>query len=275
MRASARAGQHPRPRKRFGQHFLVDRGAAARIVELVEPGPDELVLEIGPGRGALTAGLLERLPRLVAVEIDRDLVADLNERFAGPRLRLIEGDVLGLDLSELVRQEQRGSLFAVGNLPFNITAPLLFRLLEQAPPVGRALLMMQREVARRLAAGPGSRAYGLLTVLLGQRAEIAIRLEVDRRAFRPVPQVQSTVVELRFRRAPRYPVQDEGLFTQVVRAAFGQRRKMLRNALLPLGPGVAVAAAAAGIDLERRAETLTIEEFGRLSDGLTAADAGE
>lgn len=272
MRGAPGNGGH-RPRRRFGQHFLVDAGVAGRIVELVDPRPGELVLEIGPGRGALTAGLLARLPRLAAVEIDRDLAADLARRFADPRFHLIVGDVLALDLARLLAQERQERLLVVGNLPYNITAPLLFRLLEQAPLMSGALLMLQREVARRLAAQPGGREYGLLTVLLGQRAEMTARLEVDSRAFRPVPKVQSTVLELRFLDRPRYPVQDEALFSRVVRAAFGQRRKMLRNSLSSLGTGLDEAAARAAIDLERRAETLSVEEFGRLSDALAASGA--
>lgn len=267
-------GPLPRPRKRFGQHFLADQNIAERIVALVQPLPGDLVLEIGPGRGALTQRLAARGGRLVAVEIDRDLAAYLRQRLAGPDFRLIEGDVLDLDLAQLLREEGRERLLVVGNLPYNITAPLLFGLLEQADQVRAAVLMVQQEVARRLAARPGTKDYSLLTVLLSLRAQVHTRIQVAPGAFRPVPQIHSTVVEVQFEPA-RYPVQDERIFGRLVRSAFGQRRKMLRNSLLGLCDGqreeLEQLAAAAGIDLSRRPETLSLEEFGRLSDVFAEA----
>ena len=266
-------GQQPRPRKRFGQHFLVDRKTIRRIVALVEPGPEEVVLEIGPGRGALTGPLVEALPRLVAVEIDRDLVAQLRVRFAGSGLHLIEGDILQFDLTSVLREEGGARLLLVGNLPYNITAPLLFRLLEQAGKISRAVLMVQREVARRLVAPPGSKDYGRLTVSLGMQATVVARLEVDRRAFRPVPGVDSTVVEVSFAPQWRYPVRNREIFSRLVRAVFGQRRKMLRNSLKSLvGAGGSALleeiAGDAGVELTRRPENLALEEFARLSDAF-------
>ena len=268
----------PRPRRRFGQHFLVDRAVAGQIVRMVRPQEGDLAMEIGPGRGSLTASLASSLDRLVAVEIDRDLAAFLRRRFAETGLRLIEGDILQLDLGQILRQENREKLFIVGNLPYNITAPLIFRLLEQAPCVRTAILMLQFEVARRLVARPGSKDYGLLTVLLALRADARVCLEVDNRAFRPIPKVQSTVVRLRFRETCRYPVQDERMFVRLVRTAFGQRRKMMRNSLRnlqhPSGPPLEDIASRSGIDLSRRPETLTVEEFGRLSDAFAATGEG-
>ncbi|MCC7262065.1 MAG: ribosomal RNA small subunit methyltransferase A [Candidatus Latescibacteria bacterium] len=267
-------GQLPRARKRFGQHFLADQSIADRIVALVRPQPGDLVLEIGPGRGVLTQRLAARGGRLVAVEIDRDLVAYLRQRLTGPDFRLIEGDVLDLDLAQLLREEGRERLLVVGNLPYNITAPLLFGMLERADHIRSAVLMVQQEVARRLAARPGTKDYSLLTVLLSMRAQVHTRIQVAPGAFRPVPQVHSTVVEVEFEPA-RYPVQDEKLFGRLVRTAFGQRRKMLRNSLLGMGDGqregLEELAAAAGIDLTRRPETLSLEEFGRLSDAFSGA----
>ncbi|MFH1833460.1 MAG: rRNA adenine dimethyltransferase family protein, partial [bacterium] len=140
----------PRPRRRFAQHFLVDKAVARQIVDLVRPECAERVLEIGPGRGALTRLLVGSLERLVVVEVDRDLAALLRQRFDGPGFRLIEGDVLKLDLCRVAEEENREKLLVVGNLPYNISAPLLFRLIEQANCVSRAVLMLQREVARRL-----------------------------------------------------------------------------------------------------------------------------
>ena len=245
---------------------------------MVQPQETDLTMEIGPGRGSLTASLASSLERLVAVEIDRDLAAFLRRRFAETGLRLIEGDILQLDLRQILRQESKKKLFIVGNLPYNITAPLLFRLLEQAACIRNAILMLQCEVARRLVARPGSKDYGLLTVLLARRANARVCLEVGHRAFRPMPSVQSTVVELRFREVCRYPVQDERMFEQLVRTAFGQRRKMMRNSLRRLQersrPHLEEIAAQARIDMSRRPETLTVEEFGRLSDAFTAAGTG-
>lgn len=274
--------RRPRPRKRFAQHFLVDGGALRAIAELVEPEPGDLVLEVGPGRGALTGPLLERLGRLTAVEIDRDLVALLRERFDPQALHLIEGDVLGLDLKALVAAAGQQTLFAVGNLPYNITAPFLFRLRAHAGLVRRAVLTLQQEVAERLVAPAGTRAYGQLTVLLGQCAAIAIRRRIPRTAFRPRPRVDAAVVEVSF--APgRVPVAHLPTFEAVVKSAFSQRRKMLRNALqtLPgaggkggLAPAALVALAArAEVDLTQRAEDLSVAQYARFTGELVAAAA--
>jgi len=272
--------RYPRPRKRFGQHFLADDGVAARFVDLVCPEPNELVVEVGPGRGALTRKLVERVDRLVAVEIDRDLAAGLDQRLASARLRLIEADILQLDLHALLAEEGKERLFIVGNLPYNITAPLLFRLLDHWQSVSRAIVTLQREVAQRLVAPPGNRDYGIITVLLNQRSQAAVRLEISRRAFRPQPKVDSSVVELRFGAQTSEPA-DQGAFEQVVRSAFSQRRKMLRNSLkgaVPVPDGEATlhaAASSVGIDLSRRAETLSLGEFIALSDAMAAAVRGQ
>jgi len=267
------AGRLPRPRKRFGQHFLVDRQALARIAGLVQPEAEEVVLEVGPGRGALTRALLQHLERLVAVEIDRDLVAHLRTELADPRLRLLEGDVLSLDLRALLAEEQGARLLVVGNLPYNITAPMIFRMVEHDDIVSRVIFTLQREVAQRLVAEPGSRQYGLITVMLRQRARSRICADIHRSAFRPVPRVDSSVVEITFGAADG-AVRDQGLFRQVARMAFQQRRKMLRNALKSLpaiqGTGIDGLEARSGLDLSRRAETLSLAEFVALADA--AAD---
>ena len=265
------SASHHRPRKRFGQHFLVDRGVIGAIVALVKPAKGEVVVEVGPGRGALTNALVSALDRLVAVEIDRDLVAFLRERLGQTGLRLVEGDILKIDLGALLREEGGERLLVVGNLPYNITAPLLFHFLRQADHIDRAVIMVQREVARRLVAKPGSKDYSLLSVLMAMRAEVELRLEVGRRSFRPVPGVDSAVVELRFATGPRFAVEDAACFDRLVRRAFGQRRKMLRNSLLSLYPGAGrpwleALEQRAGIALTRRPEELSIEEFVRLSD---------
>ena len=271
----------PRPRKRFGQHYLVDGSVLRAIADLCQPGPADLLLEVGPGRGALTRQLLANGLNTVAVEIDRDLVELLGSQLDDERLRLMQGDILQLDFEKLVREEGKTKLFIAGNLPYNISAPFLFKLLEHADLVSRAVLTLQREVAARIVAGPGSRQYGRLSILLGMRAESRICLDVDSAAFRPRPKVSSAVVELRFREHPRCALRHPTAFDSIVRAAFAQRRKMLRNALatlwknmapsrVPHGewPPLETPAESAAINLERRAETLSIEEFAALSEAM-------
>jgi len=274
------SGRRPtRPRRRFGQHFLVDGQALARIAELARPAPGEVVVEVGPGRGALTRALLQRLERLVAVEIDRDLVAHLRTELPDSRLRLVEGDILGLDLRRLLAEEAGERLLVVGNLPYNITAPVIFRMLEHADIVSRAVFTLQREVAQRLVSEPGSRQYGLITVLLRQRGRARLCADIPRTAFRPVPRVDSAVVEIAFG-TEEGAARDEAVFRQVARLAFQQRRKMLRNALKPLAAvqaaGVGALEERSGLDLSRRAETLSQVEFVRLADAAAelAADTG-
>lgn len=263
-----------RPRRRFAQNFLVDRGVIRSIIEFVRPKKGEVVVEIGPGRGALTNGLVAGLEHLVAVEIDRDLAAMLRERLGAKGLHLIEGDILEVDLGQVLRDEGGDRLLIVGNLPYNITAPLIFHFLAQADHIDRAVIMVQREVAQRLVARPGSKNYSLLSVLVGMRAEVEMRLQVGRHCFRPSPSVDSAVVELRFADGPRFPVEDAACFGRVVRQAFGQRRKMLRNSLMGLNPEggrdwLEGLGERADIELTRRPEELSIEEFIRLSDACT------
>ena len=264
----------PRPRRRFGQHFLVDRTVVGQIIELVRPRPDEGVVEIGPGRGVLTRPLSATLDRLVAVEIDRDLAEYLRGQISAPGFRLVEGDVLDVDLCELAGEEEIQQILMVGNIPYNITAPLIFRLLEQLRCVSRAILMVQHEVARRLVAEPGSSDYSMLSVILSMHAEAAVRLRVGPGCFRPSPKVESAVVEIEFSASCRRPVRDEEVFNRVVRTAFGQRRKMLRNSLLGLvqdglrGDLKAIGEKA-DVDFVRRPETLSLEEFIRVSDAFS------
>tara|TARA_Y100000588_G_C14032648_1_gene829343 strand:+ start:42 stop:941 length:900 start_codon:yes stop_codon:yes gene_type:complete len=269
-------GSLPRPRRRFGQHFLADQRLAEQIVDLVRPNADDQVLEIGPGRGALTRHLIAKFERLIVVEIDRDLVAFLRREYAQTDLHLIEADILKLDLRDVRRREKKDKLVIVGNLPYNISAPLLFHLLGQADCIRSATLMLQREVAQRLAARPGSKEYGLLTVMLSRWADMEEVLQVGPRAFRPVPKIQSSVVELQFRQTRRCPVEDEAMFERLVRAAFAQRRKMLRNSLLSLAAGMRPVLEEVGsqaeIDLARRPEDLNLEEFSRLSDAFSASE---
>lgn len=254
----------PRPRKRFGQHFLHDPGIIRRIVDVVAVAPHARVVEIGPGRGALTGPLLERLGALDAVEIDRDLVAALAERFGREtRFQLHSGDVLGFDFCALAAGTP---LRLVGNLPYNISTPLLFHLYEQAHCIETMVFMVQKEVAARLVAAPGGKDYGRLSVMIQWRFDVATLFDVGPGAFQPPPQVDSTVVRLT-PRPPRTELHDADRFARVVKAAFGQRRKTLRNALRDIVDMGAFERA--GVDPARRAETLSPLEFAILANQST------
>jgi 16S rRNA (adenine1518-N6/adenine1519-N6)-dimethyltransferase len=261
-----------RPRKRWGQHFLCDAAVARRIVDTAELGAAGSALEIGPGLGALTDELARRVARLYCVEIDRALAARLMERFADDdRVQIIVGDVLELPLADMVAAPTT----VVANLPYNVASPVLFRLLDLRTRFPRAVLMLQLEMAERLTAPPGSKTYGASSVVVQAFAQARIAFRVSRRSFLPPPDVDSAVVDIRWSATPRADVGDPDLFRAVVRAAFGQRRKMLRNALRPLVearglPAGASEAAlrAAAIDPTARAETLDLAAFARLTRAL-------
>ena len=265
----------PAVRRRYGQHFLVDTGAARRIVDLVQPRKGDLVLEVGPGTGALTRGLVRRFDRVVAVEIDRDLAADLSG-MEGEGFALVTEDVLKTDFAHVLKREGRRKLCVVGNLPYNISAPFLFKLRENARLVSSAVLTLQHEVAQRLVAHPGSKAYGAITVMLNLWCRTRNVMQLPPKAFRPRPQVQSCVLNLEFSDSPRLELLSETMFEGLVRAAFGQRRKMLRNALQPwwnsLGTGAEISLAEvaenAGIDLSLRAEALSPSDFAAFSNAV-------
>ena len=262
-----------RPQKRWGQHFLCDPAVARRIVAAAELQPGAAVLEIGPGLGALTDELAARAGRLYLVEIDRGLAARLSERHAGiTHVRVLVGDVLTLPLETLLEDDE---ITVVANLPYNISTPVLFRLLELRARIPRAVVMLQREVAARLAAPPGADARSALSVMVQTHAEVRVAFGVSRRSFLPPPRVDSAVAVLRFTPAPRVPLDDPATYEAVVRAAFGQRRKMLRNALAALAaarglPPATLAAwfERAGVDPRARAETLALDDFARLAAAL-------
>lgn len=251
-------------RKRFGQHFLHDPAVLARIVAAVDPRPGDNLVEIGPGRGALTEPLLARAGRLTAIEIDRDLAGGLRERF-GESLELIEADALRTDYAALAAA---GPLRLVGNLPYNISSPLLFTLLTGDAPISDIHFMLQREVVDRMVAAPGARGYGRLSAAVAARAEAELLFTVGAGAFTPPPRVGSAVVRLRPRPAP-FELPDPAAYDRVVTAAFGRRRKTLRNALSGLLDAGTIAAA--GVDPGARAETVTPAQFAalarRLNDG--------
>ena len=254
------------PRKRFGQNFLVSAGIVARIIEAIAPSPGERVIEIGPGRGALTVPLLERLGQLDVIEIDRDLAAALRERFASQRLRVHEGDALAFDFCALGTD-----LRVVGNLPYNISSPLLFHLAGASACLRDCHFMLQREVVERMAAPPGSRTYGRLSVMLQYRFAVRKLLRVPPGAFSPVPQVESAFVRLVPHPVLPHPAADEARFSALVAQAFSQRRKTLRNALRELLTEHQIRAA--GVDPSLRPEMLSVEQFVRLAD--LSADGAE
>jgi 16S rRNA (adenine1518-N6/adenine1519-N6)-dimethyltransferase len=217
----------PVARKRFGQHFLTDRGVIAAIVAAIAPQPEDRLVEIGPGDAALTSELLERVPRLTAIEIDRDLAARLRRRY-GERLDLVEADVLAVDFGALAGAQP---LRVVGNLPYNISSPLLVRLIGCRDRVLDQHFMLQKEVVERIVAAPGRAAYGRLGVLLQAYYDCDLLFEVAPEAFTPPPRVDSAVVRMLPRRGPDEV--DPEVLSEVLAAGFGQRRKMLRGTLLP------------------------------------------
>jgi 16S rRNA (adenine1518-N6/adenine1519-N6)-dimethyltransferase len=249
-------------RKRFGQHFLHDPGVLRRIVAAIDPRPGERIVEIGPGRGALTLPLLERCGRLEVIEIDRDLAALLPGLAAGRgELVVHEADVLDVDFAALHGGGQK--LRVCGNLPYNISTPLLFRLLESRAVIADMHFMLQKEVVDRMVAPPGGKQYGRLTVMLAAACRAEALFRVGRGAFQPPPAVDSAVVRLVPHLGDPFPLPDPGRFARVVAAAFSKRRKTLRNSLRGLID--AAQFAAAGIDADRRPETLAPAEFARLA----------
>jgi 16S rRNA (adenine1518-N6/adenine1519-N6)-dimethyltransferase len=268
-------------RKRFGQHFL-ERAWVDKLIRDIAPAAAETFLEIGPGRGALTLPLAESGARIHAIDIDRDLSAELAAT-APPNVTVTTADFLDLSADDLFKnfatseqqeqdeqQTQAPRVRVVGNLPYNVSSPILFRLLELSRETGRlidATLMLQREVAARIAAGPGSGDYGPLSIMTALYADVERRFDLPPGAFRPPPKVHSSVIRLKFR-PPAIVIGDHAHFERIVRTMFQQRRKTLSNALRPaLAPGADAAGilTAAGIDPRRRPETLTLAEIAALA----------
>jgi 16S rRNA (adenine1518-N6/adenine1519-N6)-dimethyltransferase len=253
---------HP-SRKRFGQNFLADPHYIAKIITAIGPRPGDNIVEIGPGLGALTRPLIEACGRISGIEIDRDLAARLAAAYPPDRLSLHVTDALYFDFTTLGR-----ALRVIGNLPYNISTPLLFHLAQYDAIVRDVTVMLQKEVVQRMAAAPGTAEYGRLSVMLQVRFAVERLFVVPAGAFRPPPKVESAVVRLRPLADARPQVNDEGLFARIVTAAFGQRRKTLRNALRPF---------ATEIELERegiapgaRGETLSVADYIRLANALAS-----
>jgi 16S rRNA (adenine1518-N6/adenine1519-N6)-dimethyltransferase len=251
-------GSHT-PRKRFGQNFLADAYYLGRIVSAIAPEPGDAIVEIGPGLGALTRPLLERVRHLTVVEIDRDLAARLREEFHPERLTLYNADALRFDFSSLGTD-----LRVVGNLPYNISTPILFHLAAFESCLRDLHVMLQKEVVDRMQAEPATEEYGRLSVMLQSRFAVERLFTVPPGAFRPAPKVDSAVARLRPLGAARPQIRDEKLFAGVVAAAFNQRRKTLRNTLKPWFDGAALEAL--GIDPQARGETLSVADFVRLAN---------
>jgi 16S rRNA (adenine1518-N6/adenine1519-N6)-dimethyltransferase len=247
-------------RKRFGQHFLADVQVLDTLVELIDPRPGQALVEIGPGLGALTWPLLQRCRALTVVELDRDLAARL--RTHGGGLRVIEADALKVDFAALAR-EQNQPLRLVGNLPYNISTPILFHLLDASTQVFDQHFMLQKEVARRMAAAPGGKDYGRLSVMLQWRYRIDELLEVPPQAFEPPPQVDSAVV--RMRPLPLGDARPPELLSELVTVAFSQRRKLLRHTL---GRWLDARGFAGSFDLQRRAEEVPVAQYVALAAAL-------
>jgi len=249
------------PRKRFGQNFLADPHYVARIVAAIDPRPGDNIVEIGPGLGALTGQLVERAQRITAVEIDRDLAARLRAHFGADRLALHEADALSFDFATL-----GANLRVVGNLPYNISSPLLFHLAEDDLRLRDVHVMLQREVVARMTAKPATPEYGRLTVMLQSRFAVTRLFTVPAGAFQPAPNVESAVARLVPLGEHRPLIADQRLFARVVAAAFGQRRKTLRNALAAIASESQLRDA--DIDPSARGETLSVKDFSRLTDQL-------
>src|SRR5882762_520411 len=266
------------PKRRFGQNFLVDRNAVDRIIAAVSPRADETIIEIGPGGGALTSRLLEKTGRLVAIEFDRDLIPSLRETFAGAaNLHLIEADALTTDFCAAIAPAP--SARVVANLPYNIATAVLQRLIDQRSCISEMTLMLQREVVDRITAAADTTERGYLSVLVEAYCEAEKLFDVAPQAFRPVPKVWSTVVNLRVRPKIAADVKDEALLWKVVSAGFAQRRKTILNnlreapaaiqELLKKRGGASIVLCEAGIPPLRRAETLLLEEWVELVRALT------
>ena len=255
--------------RRLGQNFLISPGVVRAVVEAAEIENGDRVLEIGPGIGTLTQGLLEAGAEVTAVELDKKLPAVLAETLRSyEHLKVVQGDILKTDIPALMGNQP---FKVAANLPYYITTPILLSLLEQSLPITHIVTMVQKEVAERMTARPGGKDYGALSVAVQYHTEPEIVLDVPPSCFFPAPEVDSAVIACAVRKTPAVAVQDEKLFFRVVKASFGQRRKTLSNALKPLGfskTQIEDALLGAGIDSTRRGETLSLEEFAAIANKL-------
>ncbi len=253
--------QH-RARKRFGQHFLTDPGVIAAIVNAVAPARDDVIVEIGPGQGAITRSLAKRAAALHAIELDRDLAARLSQEFStDAKVTIHAADALKFDYASLGAE-----LRIVGNLPYNISTPLLFEMIRHRDHIRDMHFMLQKEVVDRMVAAPGSKAYGRLGIMLGCHFQIEALFDVDRTAFDPPPEVTSAVVSMMPLPADTYAIQDATRLSQLVAQAFSQRRKTIRNALRNVADEALLESV--GIDPQLRPEAVKIADYVRLANKL-------
>lgn len=246
---------HNKPKKRFGQNFLQDENILNKIVKEINPQLDDLIIEIGPGYGALTQKLLSAAENLIAIEIDNELTNNLREKF--PQLHLINADFLETDLSQVSTDGKK--LRVVGNIPYNITSPILFKLIENNKLIKDAVFMVQLEVAKRMTSNRGTKDYGILAVVLKYFSETKLCFKISPNVFHPKPKVFSALVHINFKEII-YLEEEQKLFIQIVKAAFGNRRKTLKNSL---GNSIfhEIDFSNSGIDLTLRAENLSVDDF--------------
>ncbi|MEG3191136.1 16S rRNA (adenine(1518)-N(6)/adenine(1519)-N(6))-dimethyltransferase RsmA [Lysobacter sp. D1-1-M9] len=262
---------HEPPKKSLGQHFLHERGIIDKIVQAVNPKPGDRLVEIGPGQGAITFPLLDRHGELTVIEFDRDLIFPLTEAaHAHGTLTVIHRDVLSVDFDALAGDE--GPIRLVGNLPYNLSSPILFHALDHAASIRDMVFMLQKEVVDRMAAGPGSKIYGRLSVMLQAYCTVTSLFSVPPGAFHPPPKVESAVVHLLPHAPESIGIADRTTFANVVRDAFGQRRKTLRNALSRICEAGMIEAA--GVRSDARAEQLPVADFVRLANALSEQGTG-
>jgi len=260
------------PRKRWSQHFLVDRNILNKVIRTAQVEKEDVVLEVGPGLGEMTLALARQVKRVIAIEIDPKLVAILNKKMKDyPNVEVVKGDILKVDFRQFLKREGH-PIKVVANLPYQISTPLLFRFIESKEAFSTFTLMLQKEVAERMVAPPGRKEYGPLSIFIQIFLDVSIRFFIKPSAFFPLPKVESAVVHMVWKEKPMIETKDEEWFKRVVRACFGYRRKTLVNALkhseLFLPEPVELKMEAIGIDPRRRPETLTIQEFAGLAGAL-------
>lgn len=263
------------PKKQFGQNFLSDPSTAEMIVSRSGILPEDIILEIGAGLGALTLPLSEAADKIYAVEKDKNLIPVLRNELDSKNIgnaEILNENILDIDLKSLFTEHSR-KLIVMGNLPYNISSQILVKLIMERDFVSRAILMFQKELSERICAGPGGRDYGRISVMLQYCSDISKIADVKASLFFPKPRIDSRIIEIRFKEAPAFPADNENFLFSVIKAAFGKRRKTLKNSLsgseLGIDAQTAVSALnSAGIDPARRAETLTVEEFVKLSNAI-------
>ncbi len=257
-----------RPKKSLGQHFLRDGNITRKIIGAINPQPDDLLLEIGPGEGALTKLLAPVVHKLIVVDIDKRVIERTRDTFQ-TGVEIIHQDFLTTDL-ESISTVEKNPLRIVGNIPYNITSPILFHILDNRAYVADAVLMIQKEVAQRLVAVPSTKDYGILSVFFQLFADVTLLFDVSPSAFYPKPKVISSVLQLKFLKKPRYELADELFFRRMVRSVFGKRRKTLQNSLRYFfhDEGITLSTQPFGIDLLLRPEALTVQQLTELSNRI-------